>query len=331
MIAPFDKRQTDYIVVAISVVPMFVQWFIGGIGAIALCANWAAAGLFSWIIWNIIEVNRLGTYNRNHAISISWSILSMVMNFAMINFKEFDKWADTATWLSIDATEWIYLLQMLGALIIMATVMDTWQNRIATLHFLLCGIIMGILSTISSNVLFWLLLFPGILYQMRSWSRQNWGSLFSGIVLAIWLCYVGRMVLLGVENADAFILSFGNIFDTLLPTLINYTLWEWIFMAFVALLLIIYSIAGFTLNVAKTVKANAIVVMLAMMSLFITLIAVIDLSHLSNYLGMLAILSSIQISIHQSCVDDPRNEWWTIAIIVTLAVLSVVSQFPLPF
>lgn len=326
MTAPFDKRKTDYILVALSVVPMLVQYLIGGIGAIALVANWVAAGLFSWIIWNIIEVNRLGIYNRNHAVSISWPILSMVMNFAMINLREMETLPDRGIWLNIDIAQWINLIQMFGGLLIMVTVMQTWQNKLATLYFLFCGIVIGVLSAISNNVILWLLLFPGILYQMRSWSLQNWGSLISGVILSIWLCYVGQMLLLGVDTADAFILSYVKFYDTLLPGIFDYTLWEYIFMAFVALLLIIYSIAGIASSVAKSVKANAIVIMLAILSFLITLISVIDLSDLPNYIGMLAILLSIQITIHQSCVNDIRNEWWTISIIIIFAILSIVAQ-----
>lgn len=331
MVAPFDKRQTDYIVVAISVIPILAQNFIGKIGIIGLCVNWLAAGLFSVIISNIIEQNRLGLFDRNHSVAISWSLISMVLNFSLINFNEYYESQTVELWLNVNKAEWLYLLQMLGFLLILFTVMQTWQKKIATIQYLICGFIIGIVSTFLDYSLLWLLFFPVILYQMRTWSNQNWGSLISGLILSIWTCYVCRMFLLGVDNADNFILSYATIIDRLMPTRINYTLWEWVFIAFIALLLIIYSILGYAINVAKTVKASASVTMLSTLCLIITIIATIDIYHLQNYLGMLSIFMSLQISIHQSCLLNIKNEWWTIIIVALLAILSIASLFPLPF
>lgn len=332
MIAPFDKKYTDYIIVAVSVVPILAQVLLSGIGATALCANWIASGLFAWMIWNIIEVNHLGIFKRNHAFPISWALISMVLNFALINFNEYkDGTLAAERWYDIDKFQWYYLIQMLGLLLIIMTMMQTWQNKIATLPLIFCGLITGAVSTLLNYSLFWLLFFPVILYQLRSLSKQNLGSILTGVVLAIWLCYVGRFFLFGIDNADQHFLSYTKILDHLIPDYIDYTRWEWVFIGYIAILIIIYSIAGLTNNVANSVKAYSSIIMLSILSFIITIIAIIDISHLENYLGIIAILLSFQVSIHQSYINSAKNEWWTITIIAGLAILSIVSLFSFIF
>ena len=103
------------------------------------------------------------------------------------------------------------------------------------------------------------------------------------------------------------------------------------FIGYIAILIIIYSIAGLTNNVANSVKAYSSIIMLSILSFIITIIAIIDISHLENYLGIIAILLSFQVSIHQSYINSAKNEWWTIAIIAGLAILSIVSLFSFIF
>ena len=178
MIAPFGKKYTDYIIVAVSVVPILAQVLLSGIGATALCANWIASGLFAWMIWNIIEVNHLGIFKRNHAFPISWALISMVLNFALINFNEYkDGTLAAERWYDIDKFQWYYLIQMLGLLLIIMTMMQTWQNKIATLPLIFCGLITGAVSTLLNYSLFWLLFFPIILYQLL--------SLLSGFAMSV--------------------------------------------------------------------------------------------------------------------------------------------------
>lgn len=331
MVSPFDHKHTDYTIVVLSLAPIVAQVIFGGIGAIGLCVNWLAAGLFSWIIWDIIEQHHLGLVDRNHAISISWALISMVLNFALINFNEYENTSSIARWLYVDKSEWRYLFQMLGFLVILSSMMRTWQRRVAPTYFLLSGAIIGVASVFLNYTLLWLILFPFFLYHMRSWSKQNWGSLFSGLILSIWIFYVGKMFIFGEAEADRFILSYSSVIYSLMPERLSYTFWEWVFMAFTALLLIIYSISGFAINVAKTVKAHSSVIMISTLSLVVTAFAIIDLSHLPNYVGIISILLSLQLAIHQSCLIDSKNEWWTIITLIIFAVLGVLPLFWSPF
>lgn len=332
MTQPFSYyKQTDYIVVALSIVPIIAQVLLSDVSAVALCVNWIAAGVFAWIIWDIIERHHLGLLDRNHALSISWTLMSLVLNFALINFNEYETNADVAQWMYVDKSEWKYLIQMSGFLVIIYSVMQTWQHRIDPIRLLSCGAIIGVVSTFLNYSLLWLLLFPVFFYYMRSWSKQNWGSLITGLVLAIWISYIVKLIVAGEDNADGFILSYATLIDNLMPERIEYTFWEWVFMGFTALLLIIYSISGYAINVAKTVKAHSSVIMLSTLSLIITALAIIDLSHLPNYLGLLSIFLSFQISIHQSCLIDAKNEWWTLFLLFLYIVLSIMPLFWSPF
>ena len=330
MVSPFDHKQTDYIIVISSIVPIIAQVVLGDVSAIPLCINWLASGILAWIIWDIIERHHLGISNRNHSVAISWTLTSIVLNYALINFNEYETGIGTI-WFIIGKWEWMYLSQIFGFLIIMFSAMQTWQQRTATINLLVCGLVIGFVSSYLNYSLFWILLFPVYFYHMRSWSKQNWGSLITGILLSIWLCYAIRFAINGEDAADTYILSYTKIIDNLMPDRINYTFCEWGFLSFIALLLIIYSISGFAINVAKTLKAHASIIMLSTLSLIITILAIIDLSHLPNYLGILSIFLSLQLSIHQSCLINIKNEWWTIIILLLFEVLSIIPLFWKPF
>lgn len=313
----FERKHIDKTIVALSLVPVLLQFFFSGAGAIMLGANWLAAGLFAWIIWDDIERHHLGLVDRNHSISISWALISMVLNYAYVNFNEYE----------IDQ----YTLFVVGGfLIILSVSMRSWQMKVAPLQFILSGVIIGLLSSRSSYCLLWIILFPVIFYHMRSWSKENWGSVITGIILAVWMSYAVRLIFIGEESVGHLWHNYSNFVDGLLPDPLTYSIWEWIFLVFTALLLIIYSISGFFLEVAKTVKANASIIMLSTLSLILTIISLIDLSHLPNYLGLLSIFLSYQISIHQSCIIDAKNDWWTVSILILYAVFSIFPIF-LPF
>lgn len=332
MTQPFSYyKQTDYFVVAGSFVLVIALIFLSDANPFALMLNWIAAGGFAWIISNIFKRHHLGLIDRDHSISISWALISVVLNYTLLYIKEYESTEKINTWVGVDSGLWEYLLQMGGFLIMIATAINTWTHRIDALRFIFIGILIGGISTFLNYSIAWLLLFPFIFYHMRSWSIQNAGSLFSGIVLAIWIRYFVTILVAGMAAADAFILSYSTLIDNLIPGKIDYTYWEWIFIGLIGALLIIYSISGFAINVAKTVKAHSSVVMISTLTIVLTSFAIIDLSHLPNYIGLLSIFLSFQLSIHQSCIIDAKNEWWTIAILLILAIITILPLIWMPF
>lgn len=332
MTQPFSYyKQTDYIVVACSFLLVVALIILSDANPLALMLNWLASGAFAWIIKDIFKKHHLGLVDRDHSISISWALISIFLNYALLYINEYEPTVVGSYWFGISSGIWKDLLQMGAFLFMLATAIDTWTHRIDAGRYLLIGALIGGVSTVLNYSIAWLLLFPFIFYLMRSWSKQNCGSLISGLLLAIWVRYVITMIIAGETQADAFIISYRTLIDNLIPGKIDYTFWEWIFIAFTGLLLIIYSISGFAINVAKTVKAHSSVVMISLLTILLTSFAILDLSHLPNYIGLLSIFLSLQLTIHQSCIIDGKNEWWTIAALIIFAVITILPLIWLPF
>lgn len=312
MTAPFDRKSTGIYLIALPLVPIIVHIFMSETSTLALVGNWLFSGIIAWVISDLIDRHHLGTYNNNHALPISWSIISSVLTFALINFNE-------AGSSSID------LIQMTGFASILYFVTLTWQQRVSPILYMISGGIIGIVSVFFHFALLWIFLFPVIFYHMRTTSRENYGSLFTGLLLTIWIVYCLHLLVFGEASADAYILSYKDIIEEFRPDVLDYTPLEWVMLAFTLLLLIIYSISGYTLNVTKSVMSEGCVTMFSTLSLILAVISIFDITHLPNYLGLLSILLCLQISIHQSCILKARNDWWIISAVIILTIMNVFS------
>lgn len=313
MTAPFSKIYTDYIVVAISLVPIFADIFFGGVGTIELIVAWLMSGAFAWFIFEIIDAHRLGSFERSHTMPIAWSLLALLTNFNQHIYS--------------GGNSLFALLPMLGFLVVVYTVLHTWQNRMSPIEYIISGIAIGVLSTINSYWLIYILLFPVIFYMLRSWSTRNLASLILGILIPIWFTYCFRLFVFGSPNADGFLISYGDIINSFYPTYIVYSFTSWTFFAIIILLLIIYSVVGLSLDVASTVKANWGIVMISVLGLIYAICALIDYTHLPKHLGILSVLLSLLVCINHSHFKSALHDWWIISIIITMIVLDLVPHF----
>lgn len=313
MTAPFSKKYTDYIVVAISLVPVLADLFFGGVGTIELIVAWLLSGAFAWFIFEIIDAHRLGSFDRNHSIPIAWAILALLTNFNQHIYS--------------GGNTLLPLLPMLGFLVVIYTVPNTWQNRMSPVEFIVSGITIGFLSTVNCYWLVYILFFPVIFYMLRSWSTRNLASLILGILIPVWFAYCIRLFIFGSLNADGFLFSYVDIINSFYPTYVVYSFTTWIYITIITLLLIIYSIVGLSIDVGSTVKANWSIVMISVMSLIYAICALIDYTHLTNHLGILSILLCLLVCIIHSHFKSALHDWWIILIIITMIVLNLVPHF----
>lgn len=310
MIALFEKKNTDLLIISISLIHTLAMTFLAGVSSVTFLINWAVAGGCAFILWDIIEKHRLASLGRNHSRSIAWALISLMLNFVAVNFP-----GETHDFRSLSL--------LVGFISFLYISIESWQLKIAPLHYLILGTIVGLLSTYYSFCLYWLLLFPALFYFMRSWSKHNLASLGFGFFFSIWLRYIIQYLIFGEASADNIILSYLSVIEHLIPDTFNYNIYEWIFIAITALLIIIYSIMGFAVNMTKTVKASATITMLSLLSLIISIISIVDISHLTNYIAILALFMSAHMTNLQSYANDIKIDIFILIILLVYAVLDI--------
>lgn len=270
-----------------------------------LLANWAVAGLFGYLLWDMVSRNHLHRIDRNHTLFISWATISLILNFALINFQQ------------------LYLVQVGGFIMVLALMVQTWQRPVAPIQCIASGAIIGVVSTYYNESLYLILLFPLLFYHMRSWSGRNCGSLVTGVLLAIWVRYCFLYFTAGEATANFVILSYADMLKDLIPSGLHYELWEWVYLGIFAFVLIIFSAIGFIQVEGNSIKADATNMMFSILTLVITVIAILDMTHLPDYIGHLSALLSIQLSLQQSCRYSSLLEWSILFILLVFAILGL--------
>lgn len=310
MIAPFSKRYTGTIITLFSLAPILTHYFLGQIDVIAIIAIWLSSATFAYGIRNVIVRYNLGSQDNNHVFPISIALFSPIFVFLYTEFQ-------------INPFE--FLLQALGFLCIQFLITESWQQKICPVSMVSIGLIIGLECALSSNAVLWLLLVPAILYIMRSLSGRNLGSVVTGFVLSVWLTYLFNFFLQGEAIANNVLFSFSELADCLFNYDISFSIIEWIFVAFLVLLIIIYYIYGYFYNAAKTVRGHSNIISFSVLGVLLLILAMVDVTHVPNYAALITIIFAFQLSILQSCKKDASTEWWIVIVLLIFLVLSVFS------
>lgn len=285
---------------------------LGNANPVILWINWGVSGLLATGIWHIVARFRLDGGSSLRAYAISWPLLSLTSNFTYCYFPQNDLFYKS-------------IGQQLALLAVITLVMSLWQRRIAILKHLLIGLVIGVTSALLPHVILWLLLFPLACYHMRSWSSRNMFSVITGVVLGIWFVYCGLFFIKDLPTANSLIQQFSVI---LAPDDYHFIrqgmgLWQCLFLAFIALLLLIYSASSLAFNAGQSVRAGASITLITTLSLAMVLLLLLDLQHLTTYIGILSLFLSLQLTIHQTNLRSALNEWWTIFIILIGTALCI--------
>ena len=305
----FSKKQTDYFLFLSSMIPLVTHFFLGQKSFIPLLAIWISTVCFAVGIRNVIVRFNLFSQDSNHSFSISLALLAPFL---------------TSVYAYFGTNHLEFLIQALGFLFVLYLVSYSWTDKICTIPLLFAGFIIGLETINSSYVVLWLLLFPIIFYFMRCWSGRNFGSIVTGFALAIWSIYLFYFFAADEEKANNFVLSLGSFVPDLFVYLHSYSIIEWVFISFTAILIIIYYIYMYFGNPAKTIIAHSTLLMYSVLSILLGLFALIDLSHLPNYAVLFSIILAFQLSIQQSYNKDTHEE---LLVLIVLSVYQILSIF----
>ena len=319
MYAPLTQyRHVTPVLILLSAALVAVLALLGQATPKALWSAWVTAGVLSAGIWHIVARFRLDGGASVKAFAISWPLLTASLCFARC-YLVIPGTDDEGVW---------GIVQQLALLAFLSLQMSLWQRRVAIIKHMLLGLIIGLTSTLCPHALGWIVLLLIASYYMRCSSLRNMMSALTGIVLGIWVVYLAHFIFIGIDAADGMMAAYLRLFQA--PPLAELTAmgtWCTAFVAYVGLLLLVYAMAGLAIDVGQTVRAEASIVLVSVLSLVMMGLLVLDAAHLATLLPMLATLLALQLTIQQANLRSALVEWWILLIIAVGAALCLLPHF----
>lgn len=315
--APFSQyRYITPLLIFLSIALTAALMLLGMGSEVTLWTNWGIAGAISYVILDGISRFNLQGGSELKAFAISWPLLTAGFQFTHCYSTTYGVFYETP-------------LQALTMMLMLSLIMSLWQKRTATLKHLLLGLLIGIASAVKPHAILWLLLVPLAGYYMRCWSVRNLLSAVTGTAFALWVVYCVRFLLQGEAVADGMFGSFSVIIeDEDYGALFhNLSLWQYIFMGFIFLLLLIYSISGPLIGVGLSMRSGSSIQLLSTLNLVIAVLLFFDVQNFMANLTLLILLFSVQFTILQANIRSIIHEWWLLVIILTFTSLCIIPIF----
>lgn len=303
---------SSFLLVLLSALLIVGQISLADADFIILGTNWLTAGVLATGVWYLMGRFHLGEVSEGRAIAITWPLMSAAQNFAYLYFDpQFPFYLGQ-----------IYLLVLL---FIIMLILSTWQELHSTPRNLCIGLLIGLIATSFPHAILWLLLVPLITFHMRSASSRNVFSILTGAVIGAWIAYCLLFILKSPESADAMLFRFSSIIDfpDYYATFSSFSLWQWLILSILTLLVIVYSFSAMLLGTGHSVRASASIMLISTLSIAGVIFLCFDISRAAIYISQLALFLCIQLSIHQANLRSSVNEWWTIFIILLIVIISL--------
>ncbi len=316
MYSPLTQyRHATLVLILLSAGLVAALALLGAAPPKVLCSLWVTAGVLSAGIRHIVARIRPDGGASVKAFAIAWPLLTSSLSFAVCHIP---------ACYSGDKVVWA-IVQMLALLALLSLQTSLWQRRVAIIKHLLLGLIIGLTSTLNPHVLLWVVLQPIASYYMRCASMRNLMSTFTGIVLGIWAVYLAYFFGSGIGAADGMLAAYLRLFP--IPVLPRLGTWCTAYLAYVALLLLIYAMLGLAIDVGQTVRAEASIALVSVLSLVLLTLFALDATHLSTHLPMLATMLALQLTFRQANLRSAIIEWWILLIVAVGAALCLLPCF----
>ena len=328
MFAPFSTyRHITPVLIFLSLGLVVVLMLLGAAPPRTLILSWIIAGLLTVGIRHIVARFRLDGGASVKAFAIGWPLLTVVQCSVCCLFP-----SDLSN----------LLWQQLAIITIISLQMSLWQRRVAIIKHLLLGLIIGLISTLHPHLILIVLLLPITGYYMRCLSPRNLFSAITGTVLGIWIIYLILCILPllgskegGIAAADRMIMAYSpqNLLclseatkgNNLLTILLSP--WQIAMLVYVVLLLLIHTLTSLAVDLGQSVRAEASIIMLSIVSIAFIVLLILDASHLSIHLVTLAMLLALLLTIHQANAHHPLVEWWILLIQLVGMALCLLPLF----
>lgn len=290
---------------------------LGGAPPRRLWIVWSVAGLLTAGIWHVVSRFRLDGGASIKAFAIGWPLLTQVLCFTCCHFPADQRFG-------------IGLFQQVALLVLLSLQMSLWQRRVAVIKHLLLGLIVGLTSTLHPHFILFALLVPVASYYMRCSTPRNLLSALTGVLFGIWVTYLVLFLARGMEEADQLARRYLDAVPAWGDWAARWSglsVGQAILVGYVLLLSLIYALRGLAVDVGQSVRAEASIVFISMVSLVVGVLSVLSAVCLTTSVGMLATLLALQLTVHQANATHPLVEWWILLILLVPAVLVLLPFF----
>ena len=318
MYAPLTQyRHITPLLILLNTGLVGVLGVLGGAQPRQLWTVWCVAGLLTTGIWHVVSRFRLDGGASIKAFAIGWPLLTQVLCFACCH-------------LPADAGFGISLVQQVALLVLLSLQMSLWQRRVAVIKHLLLGLIVGLTSTLHPHFILIALLVPVAGYYMRCSTPRNLLSALTGVLFGIWVTYLVLCLTVGMEVAD----GLARRYLDALPAWGGWagpwsglSVVQAVLVGYVLLLSLVYALRGLAVDVGQSVRAEASICLISVVSLAVGVLTAIGAVCLTTGVGMLATLLALQLVVHQANATLPLVEWWIMLVLLVPAVLVLLPFF----
>ncbi|MBR0038210.1 MAG: hypothetical protein IJP70_11315 [Bacteroidales bacterium] len=276
-----------------------------------LATNFLLSGLLVFITLFLLDRNRLVTKSGTHTLFQGWVLMSCVLNLSVICLPP------SFPWWYLD----VFLIALVGIFHLGAGI---WQNSDSPLVCLELGAIVGALTWLDAQSLFWLILIIALLFHIRSVSFRNLCCVLTGAATSVWLIYCVLTLLVSPDSGDAYLQSFVQLVDWHLPVFPVFAegFTGYVFIAFLLLVTIGYLFSGYFLYGISSLRTQAALHFISSMSLF--LLVMLFFSY-PTYFALLAVPIALHLLL--SLGNDPtKTAIWSARIIIFLFILLGVGE-----
>lgn len=289
---------------------------LGAGSHVMLCYNWLMALLLGYVIQQAFSRLDLKGGSEFHTIAIVLPLLTAGFDFIYCHLPQYDHFYK------------VPLLTLVLTLLLSVT-MSLWQRHHSPFKCMLLGLLIGTSSTFVPHTILWLLFFPVAGFYMRCWSSRNVCSVLTGTALAIWCVYCVLFFVDGAEAASAMLHGYSVILQTEDYALYFHGLglWQYLFIGLSLLLLLIYNVSGYLVGTGQSVRSYESFQMLATISLLFLLLMAFDLQHFLANFGLITLLISQQLTIHQSSSRSAILDWIILLVIAVYFALCIAPLF----
>jgi hypothetical protein len=219
---------------------------------------------------------------------------------------------------------WMMAVAALVLVALLFLAFSAWQQRAASVLYLVLGAFLGGLTLLHAHFFYWVLLIPIILYHTRSFSARNFWSAVTGVVLGLWIGYFVTF-LVNAPVADALLIALPTqlvTFHSLEIT--HYALWPLVYMAGFSIPVLILSLTGFLPGVGDSIRTRDSLSLISSFSIFFLVLALFDGALLPVYVALIAVTLTLQLSIRQGTLQSAVGEWWSLLYLIFLLLLGAV-------
>ncbi len=307
-----------------SLIVALLQTFLGAsVNFGAIWSNVGASALIAACLWDMNSRYHFIGSHGNYAFMTGMVLLPAAMNLPLLHLTDMVS-------ASLDGgpqsllPSWMMIVAVAALVLLLFLAFGAWQQRSASVLYLVLGALIGALTMLHAHFLYWALLIPAVLYHSRSFSLRNLWSALTGIVLGLWVVYFLTFLVQG-DEADALLfalpgelISFHNLEVT------HYTLWPLIYMAGFSVPVMILSLTGFLPGVGDSIRTRDSLSLISTFSIFFLILALFDGALLPVYVALLAVMLTLQLSIRQGMLQSAANEWWHLLYLIFLLLLGAV-------